>query len=453
MKVTLVKPNIGFKRPHIYVDEGRMEPLQLGVLAGMMPSDIEVAFYDERMESIDFDEPTDLVAITVETYTARRSYEISAEYRKRGVPVIMGGMHATLAPEEVSQAADAVYIGDAETKWLEVLQDVEEGSLKPVYKAPVGIPQLGIQPRRDIFEGKGYLPISLMQFGRGCCYSCEFCAISVYFDKRHYYRRVDEVLAEIEAQGKRYIFFVDDNILANKEAVKIFFRELASMKIKWVSQATIDMTDDLKLMDLIVQSGCLGNVIGFESVEEGNLRLMNKTHNLVGGYQDFKSQVEVLRDYGLQTWAAFTLGHDHDTVESIERIVQFAQESKFTFAAYNILMPYPNTPFYRRLDEQGRLLYGRKWWLHPDYQFNHAAFIPKRMTPEELTAVCFKARTEFNSPGSIIRRAFDFKTNMRTPFKLAIYLAYTPLFRREAFKKQDMSFGYLQGAENEYGSS
>jgi radical SAM superfamily enzyme YgiQ (UPF0313 family) len=453
MKVTLVKPNIGCKSPGRYVDEGRMEPLNLGILAGMTPSDIEVAFFDDRMESINFDEPTDLVAITVETYTSKRSYEISAEYRKRGVPVIMGGMHATLAPEEVSQFADSVYLGDAETKWLEVLQDAEDGKLKPVYKAPVGIPQPGIQPRRDIFRGKGYLPISLMQFGRGCCYSCEFCAISVYFDKQHYYRRVDEVLAEIESQDRKYIFFVDDNILANKEAAKIFFRELAPMKIKWVSQATIDMTLDLELMELMVQSGCLGNVIGFESVDEGNLRLMNKTHNLIEGYHNFQSQVEILRDYGLQTWAAFTLGHDHDTVESIERTIQFAQESKFTFAAYNILMPYPNTPLYKRLDAQGRLLYGRKWWLHPDYQFNHAAFTPNHMTPEELTAVCFKARTEFNSVGSIIQRAFDFKTNMRSLFKLAIYLAYTPLFRREAFKKQDMNFGYLQGAENEYGSS
>jgi radical SAM superfamily enzyme YgiQ (UPF0313 family) len=452
MKVTLVKPNIGFKSPHLYVDEGRMEPLQLGVLAGMMPSDIDVAFYDERMEGIDFDEPTDLVAISVETYTARRSYEISAEYRKRGVPVIMGGMHATLAPEEVSGAADAVYIGDAETRWLEVLQDVEKGKLKPVYKARVGIPQPGTQPRRDIFDGKGYLPITLMQFGRGCCYSCEFCATSVYFDKHHFYRRVEEVLAEIGAQDRRYIFFVDDNILANKVAAKTFFRELEPMKIKWVSQATIDMTEDLVLMDLMVRSGCLGNVIGFESLKENNLWLMSKTPNLRGGHQNFQTQVEVLRDFGLQTWAAFTLGHDHDTVESIERTVQFAMESKFTFAAYNILMPYPNTPLYKRLEAQGRLLYDRKWWLHPDYQFNHAAFIPKRMTPNELTAACLKARTDFNSAASIIQRVFDFKTNMRSLFKLAIYMAYTPLFRRETFKKQDMSFGYLQGAENEYGS-
>jgi len=453
MKVTLVKPNIGCKSPLHYVDGGRMEPLQLGVLAGMTPQDIEVGFYDERMESIDFDEPTDLVAITVETYTAKRSYEISAEYRKRGVPVIMGGMHATLAPEEVSQFADAVYLGDAETKWVEALQDAKDGKLKPVYKAPVGIPQPGIQPRRDIFNGKGYLPITLMQFGRGCCYSCEFCAISVYFDKRHYCRRVDEVLAEIETQDSKYIFFVDDNILANKDAAKIFFRELASMKIKWVSQATIDMTQDLELMDLMVQSGCLGNVIGFESVDEGNLRLMNKTHNLVGGHHDFQAQVKVLRDYGLQTWAAFTLGHDHDTLESIERTVQFAMKCRFTFAAYNILMPYPNTPLYRRLQAQGRLLYDEKWWLHSDYQFNHAAFIPNRMTPEDLTAACFKARTEFNSVGSIVRRAFDFKTNMRSLFKLAIYLAYTPLFRKETFKKQDMSFGYLKGADDAFRSS
>jgi len=443
MKVTLVKPNIGSKGDDMYVDESRMEPLQIGILASMMPPEIEVAFYDDRMESIEFDEPTDLVAITVETYTARRSYEISTEYRKRGVPVIMGGMHTSLIPEEVSREADAVYIGDAETKWREALQDAKDGKLKPIYKAPVGIPQQGFQPRRDIFKGKGYLPITLMQFGRGCCFSCDFCAISVYFDKKQYHRRIDEVLAEIESQKCRQIFFVDDNILSDHQAAKLFFRELIGMKVRWVSQASIDMTCDLELMDLMARSGCLGNVIGFESIDKDNLRLMKKAPNLIGGnFQAYESQIEILRDFGLQTWAAFTIGHDYDTPESIRRIVDWAIKNKFTFAAYNILMPYPNTPLYRRLEREGRLLYGGKWWLHPEYRFNYASFIPTNMTPDKLTEEAFRARSVYNSIPSLIQRALDFKTNMRTLYRLGVYLSYTPLFRKETNKKQGMNFGY-----------
>lgn len=442
MKVTLIKPNIGRKGHNLYIDEGRMEPLQLGVLAGMIPDDIEVVLYDDRMETIPFDEPTDLVAITVETYTARRAYEISDDYRKRGIPVIMGGMHATLLPDEVADHTDALYIGDAEFKWREALEDARKGQLKPLYKAPAGIPQPGFQPNRAIFKDKGYLPITLMQFGRGCPYPCEFCAISVYFDQKQYYRRIDEVLAEIDSQEGKHIFFVDDNIIANTKAAKELFRELAGMKICWVSQASLNMTRDAKLMRLMVDSGCIGNVIGFESISKHNLNLMRKTPNVIGGFEGYLPQIEVLRDYGLQTWAAFTLGHDEDTLDSIRATVDFAMRKKFTFAAYNILMPYPNTPLYRRLQKDNRLLFDGKWWLHPEYQFNHAAFLPAQMTPDELTEISFWARSRYNSIPSLLYRAFDFKTNMRSLFNLAVYVSYTPLFRKETFKKQDMYFGY-----------
>jgi radical SAM superfamily enzyme YgiQ (UPF0313 family) len=149
----------------------------------------------------------------------------------------------------------------------------------------------------------------------------------------------------------------------------------------------------------------------------------------------------VLRDHGLQTWAAFTMGHDADTADSIRRTVDWAIEKKFAFAAYNILMPYPGTPFYDQLRAEGRLLYDGRWWLHPEYRFNHAAFVPRGMTPDELTEACYRARTRFNSPSSILRRFLDLKTHLRTPRKALTYWAYTPLFRKEVRKKHGMRFG------------
>ncbi len=442
MKLSLIKPNIGRMGHSLYVDEGRMEPLQLGLLAALTPDDIEVTLIDDRCEAIDFDTAADLVAITVETFTARRAYEIAAEFRRRGVPVVLGGFHPTLLPDEAAAHADAVIIGDAETVWADVIADARVGGVQARYKPTAGaVPQEGVGIRRELFRGKGYLPISLIQFGRGCMNGCSFCAISAYFQQRHRCRRIEEVVQEILADKRRLFFFVDDNIVANRAAAKALFRALIPLKIRWVSQGTIDMVDDPELMDLMVASGCLGNVIGFESLSPEALEEMNKGCNN-RDFDRYDRQIDILKRYGLQTWAAFTLGYDHDTRDCLNELFDFAVHHKFTFAAFNILMPYPGTPLYAKLAEEGRLLYGGKWWLHPDYRFNHAAFCPAQMAPDELTEIAFDLRSRWNSIGTICRRFFDLRTNLRTPYKMLVYWLYNPLFRRETFKKQSMRFGY-----------
>lgn len=437
MKVTLIYPGIGD-----YEDEARMEPLSVGALAGLTPPDVEVVLYDDRMEEIPYDEPTDLVGITVQIFSARRAYEISAEYRKRGVPVILGGMHPTLIPEEAAQYADSIFISDAENLWPQVIEDARQGQLKPVYRGQPNIPQADTFTRFDLYKGKKYLPITLMQYGRGCKFVCTFCATSAYFDHGHHYREVDRVLAEIEQQNRKVIFFVDDNIVSDFDAAKALFRALIPLKIHWVSQASIDMTHDRELMDLMARSGCLGHVVGLESIDQGNLRLMKKNQNMTGGFESYATQLEILRDYGMQTWAAFTIGHDCDTPESIERTLEFALKNKFTFAAFNILLPYPGTPLYRKLEAEKRLLFDGKWWLHPEYRFNHAAFKPAHMSAENLTEMAYHVRRTFNSPASIVQRAFDFKTNMRNLYRFGVYAVYNPLFRKETLKKQGLRLGH-----------
>ena len=201
------------------------------------------------------------------------------------------------------------------------------------------------------------------------------------------------------------------------------------------------MTNDLELMDLMAKSGCLGHVVGFESISPASLQTMKKAPNLKGGFKSYKPQLEIMRDYGLQTWAAFTIGHDHDTKESIEQTLEFALENKFAFAAYNILLPYPGTKLYQQLKDENRLLYDGKWWLHPDYRFNNAVFKPKNMSADELTALALHVRTVFNSPASIFQRIWDFKTHLRNPYRAGVYLAYNPIFRKETFKKQGVELG------------
>ena len=442
MRIAFVKPDIGRSGHGLQAEAGRMEPLMLGVLAGLTPPDVDCVLYDDRMEPIPFDQPADLVAITVETYTARRAYEIAADYRARGVPVVLGGMHVTLAPHEAAQHADSIFIGDAETRWAEVVADARRGRLQQRYDARRGAPQHGgVLPRRDLFRGKGYLPISLLQFGRGCGFPCRFCAVSAYFDRRHHRRALDELLREIELQDRRLLFFVDDNIAADRRALAELCHALAPLGVNWVGQASLDVARDPALLRLLERSGNWGNVMGFESITPQSLQEARKTPN-IAHFSRYREEVRMLREHGLQTWAAFTLGFDHDTRETIAETVAFAQESRFAFAAFNILMPYPGTDLYQRLEREGRLLYEGRWWLHPDYRFNAAAFRPQCMEPGELTEACRDARARFNSLPALLRRVAAAATFPRSVSRLAAYWRYARVFRREVHRKHGMRFGY-----------
>ena len=453
MKLTLIQPTIGLvlKDPKIpdgkpFVDKARMEPLQLGVIAGLTPADVEVAFYDDRLEKLPFDEPTDLVAMTVQIFTARRTYEIAAEFRERNIPVILGGIHPSVVPEEASQFADSVFIGDAENLWEEVIKDAKNKRLKKLYRSGPGPAQDGILPDRSIFKGKGYLPLSLIQYGRGCRFSCSYCITSLYFDKTCFYRQVDRVIREIESHPGKLWFFVDDNFVSEKQLAKELMKAMIPLKIKWVSQASIEMVSDPELMKLMQQSGCLGHVMGFESITETGLTSINKMHNLESGL-NYDEMIRIITDHGMAIWAAFILGHDEDTPESLLDILEFSLKHKFAFAAFNVLMPYPNTELYKQLEAENRLLFEGKWWLHPDYRFNHAAFIPKHMTVDELNETSFYIRKKWNSFGSILRKASGLRTNMNVIRSILSLANYNFLYRRETLKKQGMKLGLRKNVD------
>ncbi|MBN1952506.1 MAG: B12-binding domain-containing radical SAM protein [Bacteroidales bacterium] len=442
MRITMIKPNIGLLqlkngKDLPFNDKGRMEPLQLGVLAGLTPDRHEVTLIDDRINLLDYDTDTDLVAVTVEIYMAKRAYEIGTGFRNRGVPVVFGGIHASMMPEEAGQYADSVIIGDAEAVWEQVLTDAENKKLKKEYHSFPSVPHPGKIARRSIYQGKKYLPLTLLQYGRGCPYACSFCCISVYFDKKRFHRDIGEVLAEIKAQPRRLLFFVDDNIIGDKELAKKLFRELIPLKLKWVGQASLDMTQDPELMRLMQQSGCIGLVIGFESYSEKGLAEFNKTPN---DLREFDRQIRIIRNHRINIWAAFVLGHDEETKETLRKTLEFTIRQGFAFVAFNILMPYPKTEIYARLQKENRLLYDGKWWLHPDYRFNYAAFQPKQMTADELTDYVFYMRKKFNSVPIILKRVFSWH-NLRNIGRILFLLRMMFLYRRETFKKQGMKFG------------
>ncbi len=429
MKLTLIKPAIGEIIEGYRLNDGRMEPLQLGILAAMTPPDIEVVLYDERLEGIPFEEPTDLVAITVDSITARRAYAISDAFRMRGIPVVLGGIHVTLAPEEASLHADAVVLNDAEPVWPDLISDARKGTMRQKYAAPFGDPQRGILPRRDLFKGKGYLPVSLIQFSRGCPFNCSFCAVSRFFGRVHHCRPVEDVVREIERDNLRFVLFTDDNLTANKSKAKDLCKALKPLKVRWASQASVDLVHDQELLELMAESGCMGQLIGFDSVNSRSLRWMEKTPNLVA-YDGYEKAVERLREHGFQVWASFILGNDYDSPETIQNTVRFAIDSKFTLAFFHILVPYPGTVLYARLQKEGRLLFGGKWWLHPEFRYNTATFVPQQLTPEELGEITVWANKKFYSTRSVISRLFDSKTNLGSIMKFLAYVRFNLLIRQ-----------------------
>ena len=236
MRLTLIHPAIG-RRPGVsYMRTWQMEPLPIAVLVGLTPPDVDIRFHDDRMESIPFDEPTDLVAIPVETYTAKRAYQIASEYRRRGVPVVMGGFHATLAPDEVARYAESIVLGEAENVWGEVIDDARHGTLKPTYRAAERPALSTVRYDRRMFAGRRYLPIGLIETGRGCKFPCEFCAVQTFFDRTARHRPVDAIVAELRELKSRHklFFFVDDNFAASLKYAKELVAALVDLYVRWV---------------------------------------------------------------------------------------------------------------------------------------------------------------------------------------------------------------------------
>ncbi|MEW5974959.1 MAG: radical SAM protein [Acidobacteriota bacterium] len=438
MRLTLIHPCIGRRVGQPYIRGWQMEPLAPAVLAGLTPPEVELRFYDDRMEAIPFDEPTDLVALSVETYTAKRSYQIASRYRRRGVPVVMGGFHATLVPEEVGEYAEAVLIGEAENLWPRLLGDFSSNRLQSVYSQPFRPSLRNLRPDRSIFRGKRYLPVGLVEAGRGCHFQCEFCAVQSFFHNTQTRRPVGDILEEIRRVRKPLIFFVDDNITSNLEEAKEFFRELIPLKIRWVSQASINAAHDEEFLRLIRASGCQGLLIGFESLHPETLRKMRKGFNTMkGGYEVALAN---LRRHGIRLYGTFILGYDDDTPDTFEEALEFALRHRFYIVAFNHLTPFPGTPLYERLRQEGRLIYDR-WWLHPDYRYGSVPFQPRRMTAESVKQKCLEARARFYRWGSILNRSLDFRVNTGNVQMAWNFFVINLLLRREVSQREGFPLG------------
>lgn len=398
MKITFIYPAVGKKPGERYIKTWTMEPLPIAMLKALTPETIETEFFDDRLELIDYDTNTDLVAINVEAYTAKRAYYIAARFREHGIPIVLGGVHPTLLPEEAEQYADAVLIGNAEQVWAHILHDCERKKLKARYD---GGPAYTVLPDRSIFEGKRYLPLGLVETGRGCSFRCEFCAVSAYYQARYLPRPVNDVVEDIRRCGGKFYFLTDDNIAADPAYTMQLCKELTPLRVHWASQATLNVARNPQLLSALAESGCRMLLIGFESLDQKNLHQMHKDWMRHIGDRD--ELVQRIHQAGISIYATFVFGFDYDTPESFEHALEFSLKHGFFFAAFNHLLPFPGTPLYARLQNENRLLVDR-WWLASAYQYGDIAFSPKNMSPQELSVLCAKTRRKFFSLPSILKR-------------------------------------------------
>ncbi len=440
MKITLITPQVGRKSSKEYVRTWQMEPLNIATLAGLTPSDVELDYYDERIERINFDAPTDLAAITVETYTAKRAYEIAAEYHSRGVRTLLGGYHVTLIPDEAQGYADSILVGYAEPLWEQIVRDAERGALQCRYTQNKAQPYEYGMPRRDIFQGKPYFKLSCLETGRGCPLHCNFCSIAAATASRYHARSIDSIVAEVATLKNRNVFFVDDNFVGNLKHARDLCRELIPLKINWVGQGTLNMARDEKLLDIMAESGCAGVLIGFESLRHDTLQLMDKQLNVaMGNYQELITR---LHQHGIGLYGTFIFGYDSETSADTVRTAEAAIDFGLFIAAFNHLLPFPGTPLYEQFRKEGKLT-DEQWWLSPTFRFGDVPFNPKNMTAQELRELCLKARRRFYSLPGMMRRSTNIKGNATTLRKAAAFWGINALLRKEIGQKDGLPLGNM----------
>ncbi len=365
-------------------------------VAASLPEDVTPQIIDEETDLIDFDIDADLVGISFMTYNAPRAYEIADTFRSKGKKVIVGGYHPSLLPHEAAHHADAVCIGEAESTVPAMIEDFRRGGLKKFYKGELfPLDRLPI-PDRSLLQKDSYAPVDAVQATRGCPYSCSFCSIASFFDRRFRARPVDDVIDEIRTLQK-YLLFMDDNITADRNYAEELFRRMAPLRKRWFSQASIKIAYDTPLLKAAAESGCKGLFIGLESISQDNLREWNKRINAA---KDYEWAIRRLHDNGISVIAGIVFGYDWDTRDVFNETLEFLYRINADALQATILTPFPGTPLYDEMKTQGRIT--DRDWAH--YNFRHVVFDPLHMSPDQLRAGHDRVLTDFYSRRSIARR-------------------------------------------------
>jgi radical SAM superfamily enzyme YgiQ (UPF0313 family) len=384
----------------------RFPQLTMPLLAAYTPDHWKVTHTDEIVQNVRFDKPYSLAAITANTAAAPHAYELAAQYRAQGIPVVIGGPHATLVPDEVAQHADAIVVGEGELVWPLLLQHFEQGQLAPVYQSN-SLPDLKQMPapRWDLIKGRRY-GRGVTIATRGCPNNCDYCSIPHMYQRQMRFRPINEVVDEIRLMPGSALVFWDDNIGVDRQYAKQLFSAITSLKRWWTSQCSLDATFDDEFLALAAASGCKALFIGLESISQESLNGANKRHNRVADYSEATCRCH---EHGIAIQAGTVFGFDNDDRSIFRRTVEFYRDIGIDSATIGILVPYPNTPLFRRLDTEGRIL-TRDWSQYDGKK--HVVFQPALMSPGELLMGTEWAARQFYSPGSIVSRMMKSQTGL-----------------------------------------
>lgn len=419
LRIVLISPRgpLYRHRTGIWKKAMRYAPLTLTTLASLIPDDInaEVTLVDEGIADIDPNIEADLIGISAITGTAPRSYDLAAHFRRRSIPVVLGGVHPTLMPDEAVNHADTIVVGYAERTWPQLLRDFVAGRLRARYDQEPDLSLANLPfPRRDLLPAREYTTIHTVEATRGCIHHCEFCVVPSAWG-RPLQRPVADVIADIRQMRPRRLIFLDLNLIADVDYAKELFTALIPLKIKWGGLATTLLAEDEELLDLTARSGCRGILIGFESLSRDSLIETRKGLNL---RHDYHTVVRRLHERGIAIMGCFVFGFDHDTRDTFAETVEFVNDANIDLPRYAILTPFPGTPLFHRLQREGRIL-TEDWSL---YDGQHVVYQPQQMSPDELLRRTEWAWKQTYSYRSIAKRLIG--AHIQLPVAIATNLGY-----------------------------
>jgi radical SAM superfamily enzyme YgiQ (UPF0313 family) len=359
-KLLLVNP-VGRKSGLLLSRFSTFQPLGLAYVAAVTPPHWDVKIVDENFGQQPL-EDADLVGLTAFTSSINRAYELARLYRGRGVKVVIGGIHASMLPEEALEHADAVVAGEAEEIWPRVIADFEAGRMSGIYNGPrVDLSRSTVKPRRDLLNPSYFF--QSVQTSRGCPFSCSFCSVSRYLGTAYRQREPGEVLDEVAGIPGRWIFFMDDNLVGytpeSRARAKALFRGLIGrgLRKRWWMQTSINTADDEELLSLASRSGCMYAFIGFESVSEDSLKEMKKGINVRIGVENYARVIRAFHRHGIGVVGSFMVGSDHESVLYYKKLARFMVKAGVDMVQVSMLTPLPGTAFMETLRQENRLLY------------------------------------------------------------------------------------------------
>jgi len=422
----------------------RYQPLSLGIIAAMTPSHWKVKIIDENFREFRYYE-ADFVGFTAFSSTVTRAYELARIYRDKGIPTVIGGIHASMVPDEAGEYVDCVVTGEAESVWPKIIEDFEQGTLQKRYRGALTDMIESPHPKRELFH-PGYVFASV-QTTRGCPMNCDFCSVTAFNGAHYRYRPIPEVIEELRAITQRNVFILDDNIVGNtkqaqERAIGLFQAIIASgIRKDWIGQASLNVADNEDVLKYAAKSGCRMLFIGIESEQEDQLKSANKRLNAKMGISSYDRVFDKMHKYGIAVIAGFIFGWENDTKERIDHRVEFTRRCRADSIQSTLMTPLPGTRLFERLKNEGKLVldnFPNDWQY---YGYEHLTFLPDLMSREEMQEYIFKGIDRVYEP--IFLKFRMLKSWFRTGSFITAYWSYM-----SNWNYRSMAFGNIRKPKN-----